>query len=167
MDDALALDGVRALRVEVVGEEELLGAVEWAAAALGLLGAVVPAHPHPHAAAPIRLHPLHPRHVRRVVRVRRPHQHAVPHFTRSSQTRQSSNLRRRSRTRPGRELTSDHLVGALDGVGFDVPLPLLRLGHGGGVGLGANPSCEGGGEGGGMQRLPVPTELEAEGEGAG
>lgn len=82
VDDALALDGVRALRIEVVGEEELLGAVERAAAALGLLGAVVPAHPHADAPAPIRLQPLHPRHVRRLVRVRRPHQHAVPNCTR-------------------------------------------------------------------------------------
>ena len=53
VDDALALNGVRALRVEVVGEEKLLGAVEGAAAALGLRGAVVPAHPHPHAAAAV------------------------------------------------------------------------------------------------------------------
>lgn len=78
--DTLALDGVGALEVEVVGEEQLLGAVELPAAALGLLGAVVPAHPHPHAAAAVSLHLLHPRHVRLVVRVRRPHQHAVAHF---------------------------------------------------------------------------------------
>jgi hypothetical protein len=50
-------------------------------------------HRESRAAAPIRLHPLHPRHVREVVRVRRPHQHVVLHFTRSSQTRQSSNTR--------------------------------------------------------------------------
>jgi hypothetical protein len=80
VDDALALNGVGALQVEVVGEEEFLGAVELAAAALGLLGAVVPAHPHPHAAAPVDLHLLHPRHVRVDFRVRRPHQHAVAHF---------------------------------------------------------------------------------------
>lgn len=98
VDDALALDGVRALRVEVVGEEELLGAVERAATALGLLGAVVPAAPHPHAAAAVRLHPLHPRHVRRLVRVRRTHQHAVPHFTRSGRTVRSLNLTHERRT---------------------------------------------------------------------
>jgi hypothetical protein len=75
VDDALALDGVGALQVEVVGEEELLGTVELAAAALGLLRAVVLAHPH--AAAPVGLHLLHPSHIRMDFRVRRPHQHAV------------------------------------------------------------------------------------------
>jgi hypothetical protein len=81
MDDTLALDGVRALHVVVVGNEQLLSAVERAPAALGLLRPVVPAHPHLNGPAPVRLHPLHPRHVRRVVTVRRPHKHAVAHFT--------------------------------------------------------------------------------------
>jgi hypothetical protein len=81
MDDTLALDGVSALRVVVVGEEQLLCAVERPPASLGLLRPVVPAHPHLNAPAPVGLHPLHSRHVRRVVTVRRSHQHAVSHFS--------------------------------------------------------------------------------------
>lgn len=113
--DARFLDCVGALGVQVIGEEELLGAVELPPATLGLLGAVVPPHPDPHAAAPVRLHLLDPRHVRHGVRFRRPHQHGVAH--------------------------SDYLGGAADGVGVDVLLPLLGLGHGAGevLGGGENP----------------------------
>jgi hypothetical protein len=147
VDNALALDGVGTLQVDVVGKEELLGAVELAAAALGLLGAVIPARPHPHAAAPVGLNFLHPSHVRMGLRVRRPHQHAVAHCPARTLYRHQIPRRRNTvnHTHTGvREWgasTSDDLVGSADGVGIDVLLALLGLRHGrGGEGLeGRNP----------------------------
>ena len=143
MHDALALDGVRALRVEVVGEEELLGPVELPPAALGLLRPVVPPDPHPHAPSPVGLQALDPSHVRLLVRVRRTHQHTVPDLaSRKKQViKQRANLgadgdAAASRRRVG---TLDDLGGAPDGVGVDVPLALLGLGHGGRGWIGRKP----------------------------
>lgn len=79
VDCTLALDGVGALQVVVVGEEDLLGAVELPSAADRLLRTVVPSHEDLHVGpAPVRLDPLDLRHVGRLRRIRRPHEHAVP-----------------------------------------------------------------------------------------
>lgn len=151
VDDARTLDGAGALHVVVVGEEELLGPVELAAAASGFLGAVVPPDPHPRAAAVVRLDPLHPRHVRWLLRVRRPHQHTVAHCTRppvpshpiqktSSPSPPPRSHHRNKERRKEKEKTnfwrhksststSNDLVGALDGVGIEFLLAGLRLGH--------------------------------------
>jgi hypothetical protein len=63
----------------------------------------------------------------------------------------------------------DDIVGALDGVGLDVPLALFRLGHLGGVGLEQTLARRVGIEGkkvrGEVASAAVPTEQEA-GEGA-
>lgn len=78
VDGALSLDGVGALHVAVVGEEELLGPVEAAAASDGLLGAVVPPDPDLHVGpAAVGLDRLHLGHVRRLRGVGGPHQDRV------------------------------------------------------------------------------------------
>lgn len=79
VDRTLALDGVGALQVEVVGEEDLLGAVELPPAADRFLRPVVPSHVDLHVGpAPVRLDPFDLRHVGRLRGIRRPHEHAVP-----------------------------------------------------------------------------------------
>lgn len=75
---ALALYGVGALNVVVIGEKDLLGSVELSPAADRFLRPIVPPHVHLHVRSPtVRLDPLDLRHVRRLPRLPRPHQHAV------------------------------------------------------------------------------------------
>lgn len=75
---ALALYGVGALNVVVIGEKELLGSVELPPAADRFLRPIVPLHVHLYVRSPtVRLDPLDLRHVRRLPRLHRPHQHAV------------------------------------------------------------------------------------------
>jgi hypothetical protein len=74
VDRTLALDGVGALQVVVVGEEDLLGAVELLPAADRLLRPI-DLHVCP---APVRLDPLDLRHVGRLRLIRQPHEHVAP-----------------------------------------------------------------------------------------
>lgn len=78
MHGALSLDGVGALHVVVVGEEELLGPVEAASTSDGLLGAVVPPDPDLDVGpAAVGLDRLHLGHVWRLGGVGGPHQDRV------------------------------------------------------------------------------------------
>lgn len=67
VNGALSLDGVGALLVVVVREEELLGPVELGPAPDRFLRPIVPPYPHPHVATVICLDLLHPRHIWQLV----------------------------------------------------------------------------------------------------
>lgn len=77
VNSAFSLNGVSALSVVVVGEEELLRAVELSPATNGLFRPVVPPDSDLNVVPMVGLDLLYSRHVRRLVGVRRSHQNTV------------------------------------------------------------------------------------------
>lgn len=103
VNNALAFDGVSALNVVVVREEKLLSSMELPPPSNGLLGAIVPPDPDLDVVPVVRLDLLDAGNIRGLTGVGGPHQDAIA--------------------------DPNDLVGALDGVGVEVPLAGLGLGH--------------------------------------
>ena len=74
----LALNGVSALHIIVVGQEQLFGSMELPPPSNRLLRPVIPPHSHFHAASAFTFDLLDARHVRRLSGVRRAHQDGIP-----------------------------------------------------------------------------------------
>lgn len=125
---ALALYGVGALNVVVIGEKDLLGSVELSPAADRFLRPIVPAHVHLHVRSPtVRLDPLDLRHVRRLPRLHRPHQHAVAGWEKTETEFTFHWIRIQEKSS---SFTSDGFVDGFDGVGVKGLPRSFRFGHG-------------------------------------